>query len=752
MIIEELHIVRFCGLCDRYMTFDGGLNLLEGDNESGKSRVLSFIRFIFYGAAGDPQDEKSERALLFDEKSEKIGGSLTLSCAKGRFRVERSVDPTAKGMPQEEVRIIDLSLNSPIKGNDPAALFLGVSRELFERSLFMAQLGGRALSARDLSAAIENMLSSADESVNAAKSVDTLTARLTAIEGENGAGGAIGENDDRQKALDLRLERAREDEREEKKLRESLADDRKKIRSDRAACEECKKQVEHTDALRALDRLKKAGEALEQKKKAQRAEDVLREKYGAGEFYPDRAFTKDLSQCSDRLISEKEDLEKTVTEREKCKEELDRLPLPPSGSKGKLLSAVGECRRRASQSKIIFLVAAVVALLSVVLLVICFISGAAVGGAVFSALALAGLATAVVFFMKKSRAEQEELDRYAEFGVRNSDELDEAVEKYVELTSRRAALEKRIEDLTKREGATESAIAALRAELTAAADRWGRALPEDGDLPAFVKTAEDACEQMAAVRNAEKNADDLMKALGDFDEQRVKELLSEVENDGVSGEMNEAEYRSCQTKIKFYTQAVEGLEKRVAARDARLTELVAVMEDSGYLEDECAACRAEGEKLRETASVLRLARDTLLEAVDRIRASILPQVVSEASAFLSEASEGKYLRFAVAPDFSVRVEDASGASHALENLSGGTVELCYIALRLGVSLKLYKETEMPFFFDESFAHFDDRRKAAAFMALTGFAAAGKGQFFLLACHKRDGMLLEKIANVKKFEF
>ena len=41
-------------------------------------------------------------------------------------------------------------------------------------------------------------------------------------------------------------------------------------------------------------------EALEQKKKAQRAEDVLREKYGAGEFYPDRAFIKDLS---DRFFS-----------------------------------------------------------------------------------------------------------------------------------------------------------------------------------------------------------------------------------------------------------------------------------------------------------------------------------------------------------------------------------------------------------------------------------------------------------------
>ena len=37
-------------------------------------------------------------------------------------------------------------------------------------------------------------------------------------------------------------------------------------------------------------------------------------------------------------------------------------------------------------------------------------------------------------------------------------------------------------------------------------------------------------------------------------------------------------------------------------------------------------------------------------------------------------------------------------------------------------------------------------------AIADFAAEGKGQFFLLACHKRDGALLEKITGVKKFEF
>ena len=58
MVIEKLTIRRFGRLCDLELPLKPGLNAILGPNESGKSTVAAFIRYIFYGfgsavSAGD---------------------------------------------------------------------------------------------------------------------------------------------------------------------------------------------------------------------------------------------------------------------------------------------------------------------------------------------------------------------------------------------------------------------------------------------------------------------------------------------------------------------------------------------------------------------------------------------------------------------------------------------------------------------------------------------------------------------------
>ena len=49
MKILSINITEFGGLSDFKLDLRGGLNIIEGGNESGKSTVLLFIMYMLYG-------------------------------------------------------------------------------------------------------------------------------------------------------------------------------------------------------------------------------------------------------------------------------------------------------------------------------------------------------------------------------------------------------------------------------------------------------------------------------------------------------------------------------------------------------------------------------------------------------------------------------------------------------------------------------------------------------------------------------
>ena len=49
MKIIKLDIIEFGGLTDRHYTLGEGLNIFCGDNESGKSTLWAFVKFMLYG-------------------------------------------------------------------------------------------------------------------------------------------------------------------------------------------------------------------------------------------------------------------------------------------------------------------------------------------------------------------------------------------------------------------------------------------------------------------------------------------------------------------------------------------------------------------------------------------------------------------------------------------------------------------------------------------------------------------------------
>ena len=61
MIIEKIVIKSFGRINDMTLEFSDGVNVIEGENESGKSTIAAFIRYMLYGFTDDTDEGLSER-------------------------------------------------------------------------------------------------------------------------------------------------------------------------------------------------------------------------------------------------------------------------------------------------------------------------------------------------------------------------------------------------------------------------------------------------------------------------------------------------------------------------------------------------------------------------------------------------------------------------------------------------------------------------------------------------------------------
>ena len=94
MQIQKLLINEYGSFRDREFILDGGMNVIEGDNESGKSTVLSFIRFILYGMPRKAAGTVTERDRGISWSGGVAGGSMELTVPDKNgephpYRIER---------------------------------------------------------------------------------------------------------------------------------------------------------------------------------------------------------------------------------------------------------------------------------------------------------------------------------------------------------------------------------------------------------------------------------------------------------------------------------------------------------------------------------------------------------------------------------------------------------------------------------------------------------------------------------------
>lgn len=227
MEILEIRMDHFGKFTNQNMEFHPGVNIIYGENETGKSTMRAFIRAMFYGlprmrGRAAATDEYTIRQPW--ENGSWFGGVLRFKSGKKVFRIERNFADGEKG-----VRLYcetDGEELSPEHG-DLEALLEGMDEAAFDNTVFFG--GISAQTGEELSNALRNymMNTSLDGNgrVDLKRGLEKLQSERKRLEREKKQ--CMAEKVEQTQELSMKLEYARQEieelAREEQKCREKLS-------------------------------------------------------------------------------------------------------------------------------------------------------------------------------------------------------------------------------------------------------------------------------------------------------------------------------------------------------------------------------------------------------------------------------------------------------------------------------------------------------------------------------------------------
>ncbi|HJP70523.1 MAG TPA: AAA family ATPase [Candidatus Limnocylindria bacterium] len=180
---------------------------------------------------------------------------------------------------------------------------------------------------------------------------------------------------------------------------------------------------------------------------------------------------------------------------------------------------------------------------------------------------------------------------------------------------------------------------------------------------------------------------------------------------------------------------------RIGALEDRIRQLEAA-EELGMRRQELAVLEGRASAMAREWAVKALTLRLLEETRARYERERQPDVVRAAESHFERITGGRYGRIITAPgEATVRIESEGGEAKGTDELSRGTAEQLYLALRFGLIEEFARHAEpLPVVMDDILVNFDPDRADRAADALR--ALAERHQVLFFTCHPRTAQLLD----------
>ena len=762
MIIRKINITSFGTLSDFSAELSDGLNIISGENESGKSTILAFIRFVLYGLPSRRSEDgllEHDRALSWS--SGRAEGSIEIECEKGSFRIERAgIRSDNRDGYSEKCQIIDLSTGSvAFKGEVPGQVFLGVPSGVWDSTSSVKQQALSSLSGSEIGSSIENILFSADEAIYTERALTRLNTARRQFRLQRGQGGKIADLTAERDSLRQRLAQAEEASKNALALQSTVERARKltaELRTKLTAAEDRLRAFETIQTLKRFDMLH-AGEAKVAALTEER--DALLAEYGFEGRLPDRAYVAELDSLSRRLAAAESDAARSAGELAGLRsdqsgdtvlaaraDDIIRTGGPEAvadkykklrGAVGKrlalgiILMVLGIALAGASLAAYLF------ELLPVFTMQVS--SGVTVGGLV---VALIGLAIT----LSSSRARKNAENYLYDLGV----EHDGRVKRRDIVAHAEACLKAKdeIEEFSSKIGALERTHADKNASVLEIVGAAKTALAKFGIDCENANVAEllaDTSERFASIagRGGELEAD-IEKYTASVSEARAK-LEGEDEaalrahlSPAAKSMLDLANPTALKQERDEYAARLDAARTRLLESEKNLGIIEGTCENPSRLAAELEVAQAALADAEAKHAAIVLAYESIGNAGESLRRNVTPRLRSNAGTLMRHLTGGKYYDFGISEDFALSILTENGTK-PISSLSAGTRDAAYFSLRTALSSMLFPADRPPMILDEVFAQLDDSRAENLLDLLSHVAE--ESQIIILTCHSREASML-----------
>lgn len=738
VIIERIEINAFAGLKEVLVEPAEGINLITAPNESGKSTLAAFIKFIFYGFAGTRQqsisDNEKKKYLPWDMQH--VGGAIVISTPRGRYRIERVFALPSR----DSVTIIDTATGRQVfSGLVPGEHFFGVGEEVFSKSVFFRQLFVPQNGDDQLAEQLRNLIFSADEQTSLTKAQKKLKdAKNSLVSRTNGKIPALRREYDE---LSAEFDKAESQNTQVFFAQKQLNRVRADVSDKKTQLDKVRDEKDNLDNYREKLRLEAYNKQEKELAATESELEELKAKFVGG-VVPDRDSVTKLEEDTLKLNSATQSLKENENYLANITDQYNQLcsdsPLAYSDADS---IEVSEKYSKAKNLPILFLsVAAFCGIASGATYFFRSYLGNFAPYIVYGLMALAGV-FGILFVISLIKF----LRFGSKFGIDGIRNTKHAINDYPSTEARVKSLKRDISEAERKLTEKREFVSTLRSSIiTRLSSYIDPVLYNFDDLSAAVRElsarASDARTKLMLFEQSKKNFDITYKS---EDMAKIKTAAEKAVKPVRTEEEIEREFR-------FLTSALNSLLARERECENELTACSAKAKNPAELAGKRDSVKRSLESLEKKAEALDAALIMLDTASSYMKSTISPKLTEYASELFENASLGRYRTLEV--DSSLNMTFSSRVyTKSTEFMSAGTKDSAYLCLRLALAKLLYRDSVPPLILDDAFGKLDDGRLGAMLGIVASYGYSENrdvpgNQVFLFTCtdRERESLLKQKI--------